>query len=100
MAQLSQNKIENLAGLVFENDALKMTILPELGAKVISLVLKASAHEYLWRQPGRTLRLPSYDSTFTDYDISGWDECFPTIYPVLYPADPWKGIKVPDHGEV
>ena len=58
MAQLSQTNVENLTGLVFENDALKMTILPTLGAKVISLVLKASAHEYLWRQPGRPLRLP------------------------------------------
>lgn len=100
MAQLSQNKVETLTGLVFENDALRMTILPELGAKVISLVLKASAHEYLWRQPGRPLRLPEYASTFTDYDISGWDECFPTIYPTLYPLDPWRGIQVPDHGEV
>jgi len=100
MTTLSQTSIETLTGLVYENDALKMTILPELGAKVISLVLKANGHEYLWRQPDRALRLPGYDSTFTDYDISGWDECFPTIYPVPYPRSPWKGIQVPDHGEV
>jgi hypothetical protein len=100
MAQLSQTNVEDLNGLVFENDTIKMTILPDLGAKVISLVLKANGHEYLWRYPGRPLRLPEYDSTFTDYDISAWDECFPTIYPVPYPLDPWKGIQVPDHGEV
>ena len=33
-------------------------------------------------------------------DCSGFDDMFPTINGCYYPRKPWKGIKVPDHGEV
>ncbi len=100
MPRLCEIDYQGMPGLLYENDVLSITILPQIGAKVISLYSKADGYEFLWRQPDRTVQPPEYDSVFTDYDISGWDECFPTIYPVNYPDPPWRGAAVPDHGEV
>ncbi|MHB9033431.1 MAG: aldose epimerase family protein [Anaerolineae bacterium] len=100
MPQLLKAIYEGLPSLVYENRHLQLTILPSLGAKVISLKNQADGYEYLWRQPDRPLVHPDYAAVFTDYDISGWDECFPSINPVSYPSGPWHGTQVPDHGEV
>jgi hypothetical protein len=41
-----------------------------------------------------------YGGGFGDYDISGFDDAFPTLAEGIYPEFPWKGIMLPDHGEV
>jgi hypothetical protein len=99
-ATLVETHAEGLVYLVVETDRLTVKVLPEIGAKVISLLWKPSDRELLWRQPGRELRRPLYGAAFEAYDISGWDECFPSIGEVHYPDGPWKGIVVPDHGEL
>ena len=43
---------------------------------------------------------PEYGGAFERYDISGWDECFPSIGQCYYPEPPWHGVVVPDHGEL
>jgi galactose mutarotase-like enzyme len=91
---------EGLASLTVESDEVRMVLLPDLGGKVISLVWKPRGREYLWRQPDRPLRLAGYGDAFEDQDISGWDECFPTIGEADYPEAPWRGVIVPDHGEL
>jgi hypothetical protein len=99
-ATLVETHEDGLACLLIETDRLTVKVLPELGAKVISIVRKPSGREVLWRQPGRALRRADYGGAFDAYDISGWDECFPSIGEVHYPDGPWKGIVVPDHGEL
>ena len=99
-ATLQTTMIDGLHALTIETPALTLVVLPELGAKVISLYWKASGHEFLWRHPGRPWQRPIYGAAYDHYDLSGWDECFPTIGPVVYPAEPWQGIAVPDHGEL
>ena len=97
---LRTTKIDHLLCLEVESARHKLAILPELGAKVISLVDKQSGHEHLWRHPLRPFRRAAYADAYDRYDLSGWDECFPTISEVVYPEEPWKGILVPDHGEL
>lgn len=99
-ATLQTTMVEGLLCLVIETPVLKLAVLPELGAKVISLLWKDSDHEFLWRHPGRPLQRAAYGAAYDHYDLSGWDECFPTIGPVAYPTEPWQGIAVPDHGEL
>ena len=99
-ATLQELSVEGLTTLTLESEYIRMSILPELGAKVISLQLKVSDREYLWRHPGRSLRRARYADHYERYDISGWDECFPTIAEVIYPEEPWRGAVVPDHGEL
>ena len=98
--RLTESTIEGLEALIVESDDIRLTVLPQLGAKVLSLVSKPTDYEYLWRQPGRPLQLTRYGADFEAGDISGWDECFPTIGECVYPEEPWRGVVVPDHGEL
>ncbi|MHB8276843.1 MAG: hypothetical protein ACYDIA_04225 [Candidatus Humimicrobiaceae bacterium] len=41
-----------------------------------------------------------YGSTYVKAECAGFDEIFPTIDECFYVTYPWKGIPIPDHGEV
>lgn len=84
--------------ITIENEQIRMEIVPDLGGKLVSMIYKPSGKEWLIDSGERPLRLPIYGSTFGEWDMSGWDECFPTIN-----ACPWemdKSINLPDHGEI
>jgi galactose mutarotase-like enzyme len=85
--------------LVLENDTLSVTVVPEMGAKIVSLFDKRSQLEWLFGPGQRPFKPVPYGSVFTDQDMSGWDEMFPTIVECTYP---WaeKEILLPDHGEI
>lgn len=71
-------------------------VVPELGAKVVSLRNEVSQREWMWH-PGATLKLFRNAPTdkFENSPLAGWDECMPTIAPCR-----WKNRALPDHGEV
>ena len=77
---------------------LEAVIIPKLGGKISSI--RWLGRELLARNPCKPFQLARYAAPYADYDASGFDECFPTIGPCLYPAYPWKGVELPDHGEV
>ena len=85
-----------------QDEAMHLIILPEWGGKIVSLYDKSRNRE--WLHINRKFdfrRLPTYDSNYIrDFDIGGFDECFPNIGAGPYPAWPWKGVSLPDHGEV
>lgn len=83
-----------------ENDLLRIELLPNLGGKVISFYYKPAAKELLYRSPDRSFRSPCFGDLWTNYDMSGFDECFPTIAACNYPAEPFNGVRVVDHGEL
>ncbi len=80
-----------------ENDHVRIVIVPGLGAKIASLVDKTADHEWL-APPTHPVRPRTYGDTFTDHDLAGWDEMFPTIDACPSPHDP--AVMLPDHGEV
>ena len=81
-------------GLLLESDRLRVVVVPELGAKIVSLYDKAHAHEWLV-PPMRPLKRTAYGDDFVSQDMSGWDEMMPTINRCH-----WAGADLPDHGEV
>lgn len=97
---LTESTMEGLDALIVDAADIRLTILPRLGAKILSLVWTPTGYDYLWRQPDRALRLAAYGNDFEAGDISGWDECFPTIGRCVYADEPWSGVVVPDHGEL
>lgn len=99
MTKISRDRFQGLERITVENERVSFSLLPEIGGKMISLILKESEHEYI-SLSGRPFRIPPYGANFADYDISGFDECFPTIAEGFYPKGPWKGIHIPDHGEL
>jgi galactose mutarotase-like enzyme len=98
--ELTKTHIDGLEGLVLEDDLYKLLILPQLGSKMASLVCKETGREVMWLNPDRPYRQPNYGDMYENYDVSGFDECFPGIAEGPYPQHPWKGITVPDHGEL
>jgi len=102
-ARVIAGKVDGLAALTLRGAALQVTVVPELGGKIVSLrriTPDGTEDEALWRNPRRQLALPTYGGAFDAGDISAFDECFPGIGAGPYPAAAWTGCANPDHGEV
>lgn len=99
MTKISQDNFQSLERITVENEQVSFSLLPQIGGKMISLILKENDHEYI-SSSERPFRIPTYGANFADYDISGFDECFPAIAEGFYPEEPWKGVHIPDHGEL
>ncbi|BBI32304.1 aldose epimerase family protein [Cohnella abietis] len=95
---IRESKHKGYESYIMESDDIKLELVPELGAKIVSIVYKQSGKEWLLDPGKRSLEKPDPASRFVDCDMSGWDECFPTIdYCVIDQEQP---IALPDHGEV
>jgi hypothetical protein len=86
--------------VTIESDSLRAEIYPQFGGKVLSIVDKADDYELLFDYPAEFPTACQYDQNYSDSYCAGWDECFPAVGPGPYPAHPYKGIAVPDHGEL
>jgi hypothetical protein len=78
------------------NDLVRVAVLPELGAKVISLLYVPTGRQWMWklaRQPQFWRSAPG--TPFEKNPLAGADECLPTIA-----ACTWRELRLPDHGEV
>jgi galactose mutarotase-like enzyme len=94
MEKHSKTTWHNFEALALESEALRVVIVPDLGAKIVSLYDKMHGREWLV-PPIRPVKQTVYGSVFVDQDMSGWDEMMPTIT-----ACEWEGVHLPDHGEV
>jgi len=82
----------------FSGNGLHITVLPELGGKIASIMDEAG-REYLFVRDG-DYALPTYGSGFGEWDSAGWDECFPTVAASTLADGPWAGVTAPCHGEL
>ncbi len=70
------------------------------GAKVTSLYHRPTAREWLAAR-AEGVEGGSDGATYDARVAYGWDECFPSIGPGIYPAEGrWAGTLLPDHGEL
>lgn len=89
-------QIQGFAVYMLGNEDVDLAVVPELGAKIVSLKNLRTQREWLWH-PNENLRLfknRSHDD-FSTSPLVGIDECLPTIS-----ACSWRGQDLPDHGEV
>jgi hypothetical protein len=86
--------------VTIENDVLRLEIHPHFGGKVLSIIDKADQYELLFDYPAEFPTTCQYDQPYANAYYAGWDECFPAVGPGPYPSHPYKGIAVPDHGEL
>jgi galactose mutarotase-like enzyme len=80
------------------NDALSITIAPDLGGRIVSLRHRQSGREWLdgWTPAGK--RRIWYPADPSDYETgagAGLDECLPTVLPCDF-----GGVRLGDHGEL
>jgi galactose mutarotase-like enzyme len=81
---------------VLSNREVEVAVVPELGAKIISVKNLCTGREWLWHPiGGPTLFHNGPGDDFSRSPLVGVDECLPTIEPCV-----WRGRKIPDHGEV
>jgi len=103
MSALRVQEIRELGfpALRLENGPLTLTLIPDLGGKIAVWEDRRRGLSWLWRNPYLPWRLPQAEARYVqEFDLGGWDECFPAIAPGIYPADPWVGTPIPDHGEL
>ena len=78
------------------NQEVEIVVVPELGAKIVSLKNLRTGREWMWHPPGGLkLFRNSPGDDFSASPLVGMDECLPTIVPCS-----WRGRELPDHGEV
>jgi len=92
-------RYKNKKSLVLESEKLKAEFLPEQGGKLASFLSKETGYEYLVQRQGDTYKEQEYDGVYVEGECSGFDDMFPTIDECCYEEFPWKGIRIPDHGE-
>lgn len=84
-----------LDAILIENELLRVVVLPQLGAKIWSMIDKRRDHELLWHHPRVAPRPAPFGATYDDWFVGGWDELFPNDAPVEI-----GGERYPDHGEL
>ncbi|HHY50746.1 MAG TPA: aldose 1-epimerase [Alphaproteobacteria bacterium] len=86
-----------MAPLRIENDALAVTVAPHYGARVTSLIDKATGRDWLY--PGEESPETGEDAVYGAATAVGWDECFPTVSVWDAGATAW-GRRLRDHGDL
>ncbi len=98
---ITTERQEGLEVVRMSNGLVSLTLMPGLGGKLSSLRDLRNDREWLWRHPRMPYRsLPHGSSYIHEADTGGWDECFPSVAPCSYPAEPWAGAAIQDHGEL
>jgi hypothetical protein len=78
------------------NEEVELAVVPELGARIVSLKNLRTGREWLWHpRGGLKLFGNRWGDDFSRSPLAGIDECFPTITPCV-----WNGRSLPDHGEL
>jgi len=77
--------------LVLENEKIRTVILPEMGARILSLIYKPTETEFAWRSPNVPIKKTNEELE----NVSGFFDCIPTTDPCTL-----KGKKLPIGGEV
>jgi hypothetical protein len=91
-----------LVPIQLDNGVVRVTLFPDLGGKISSIVRIASGHEFLLgpEDTGRTYHAAKPGQCFEKSDLSGFDECVPTIAPCAYPGASFGDVWLPDHGDL
>ena len=97
---ISHSRYKNKNSIVLQSAKIRAEFLPGQGGKMASLINRETGYEYLIQRPDEIYRDQPFDGTFVEGECSGYDDMFPTIDVCHYENDPWKGVKMADHGEV
>lgn len=96
---------DGLTHLAVENEQIEAVFLPQVGSKMISFKNKKTGTEFLLenQRDDKIYKQPYYGAGFSEYDTSGYDECFPTVEAseiTVENSNTKKKISFPDHGEL
>lgn len=98
--EIRPGAFKDAQAIILESDRLRVTLVPELGGKIASLVNLRTGFECLYQLPSSHLRRASYAAPFSEGECAGFDDMFPSIDPCYCDVAPWAGTSIPDHGEL
>jgi hypothetical protein len=78
-----------------ENDWLRLTVLPEVGAKIYDLVWTRTGRNLLWHNPRIAPHPYAVEANFDNHWCGGWDDAFPTC-----DESDYQGEHYPNLGEL
>jgi len=90
---IAATTVGGMAGIVLENEKLRTVLMPEFGARIISIIYKPTETEFVWHNPRVPIMKPTYKPEFED--MSGLFDCVPTCENCTY-----KQWELPMYGEV
>ena len=85
---MTETQLHNLRLLDLENEWLSLSVLSEVGAKILTLYDKVGNRQILWENP--RIRPQSYpiDANFDNYWCGGWDDAYPTADACIQAGEP------------
>ncbi|MBS3944822.1 MAG: DUF5107 domain-containing protein [Melioribacter sp.] len=92
----------NLEHISLENDFIKVVFLPEIGGKMIKFINKKTGTNFLLepQNKDKTYKKAFHGAPFLNYDVSGFDECFPTVEACTIQSKLGSQVSFPDHGQL
>lgn len=98
--RIYDTRYKGVKAICLENDFMSVGLLPDNGAKVFSLFSKVTYREYMTQAISRHYRGMEFNSEYIKAELSGLDDCFPTVDPCIYTDFTWEGTQIADHGEI
>ena len=92
----------NLEHVSLENEFIKVVFLPQIGGKMIKFINKKTETNFLLdpQNNGKGYKKAFHGAPFQNYDVSGFDECFPTVEACTIQSKLGSNISFPDHGQL
>jgi galactose mutarotase-like enzyme len=84
--------MNDLNVLKLENEWFAVSVLPEVGAKILSLYDKASKRQILWENPRIRPQTYPIDANFDNYWCGGWDDAYPTADACVHAGEPFPNL--------
>jgi len=76
---ISETIFKGLNAVVIENNKLRIIVIPELGGKIASVIHKDKNFEFYFQHKEDIFLKPELYSNFAEFDVSGFDDCFPNV---------------------
>ncbi|MSO23197.1 MAG: hypothetical protein EXQ58_08095 [Acidobacteria bacterium] len=94
-----EGRYKDQSSLIIESETLRAEFIAH-GGRMVSLRDKRSNYELLFQQGESRYVRATYGGAMENNQAAGYDDMFPTIGECHYEDFPWKGVELPDHGEV
>ena len=90
---IAPTTVGGMKGVILENEKIRTVLMPEFGARILSIIYKPTETEFVWHNPKVPVMKPTYQPEFED--MSGLFDCVPTCENCTL-----KKWKLPMYGEV
>ncbi len=92
MTTLKDTTLDGLRLLHLDNEWIGLSVLPEVGAKILTLRDKKNDRNLLWENPRIKPQRYPIDANFDNYWCGGWDDAYPTADACVHRGEPFPNL--------